>query len=63
MGANLPFEDFVSANLGIRQPFIWDEGPPTGVGKSDKAAGIRGSHCLDVTTNFLYEKTGEKQLN
>ena len=62
MGANLPFEDFVSANLGIRQPFIWDEGPPTGVGKSDKAAGIRGAHYLDVTTNFLYEKTGENNL-
>ena len=56
MGA---FEDFVNSNLGIRQPFISDFSPPTGVNKSTKAAGIRGSKFLDLSTNFLYEKTGE----
>jgi hypothetical protein len=57
--ANLPFEDFVSANLGLRRPFIRDFAPPTGAYKSSKAAGVRGSHFLDLSTNFLYEKTGE----
>ena len=56
MGA---FEDFVNANLGIRKPLIFDFAPPTGAGKSLKAAGIRGAHFLDLNTNFLYEKTGE----
>ena len=56
MGA---FEDFVNANLGIRKPLIFDFAPPTGAGKSLKAAGIRGAHFLDLSTNFLYEKTGE----
>ena len=56
MGA---FEDFVNSNLGIRQPFISDFAPPTGQNKSLKAAGIRGSKFLDLSTNFLYEKTGE----
>lgn len=56
MGA---FEDFVNSNLGIRQPFISDFAPPTGDSKSTKAAGIRGSKFLDLSTNFLYEKTGE----
>ena len=56
MGA---FEDFVNANLGIRKPLISDFFPPTGVGKSTKAAGPRGSHFLDLSTNFIYEKTGE----
>lgn len=56
MGA---FEDFVNSNLGIRQPFISDFSPPTGENKSLKAAGIRGSKFLDLSTNFLYEKTGE----
>ena len=58
-GANLPFEDFVSANLGNRKPLIWDFAPPTGVGKSDKAAGIRGAHFLDLSTSDIYEKTGD----
>lgn len=53
MGA---FEDFVNANLGIRKPLITDTVPPTG---SSKAAGIVGTHFLDSSTNFLYEKTGE----
>ena len=53
MGA---FEDFVNANLGIRKPLITDNAPPTG---SSKAAGIVGTHFLDSSTNFLYEKTGE----
>lgn len=56
MGA---FEDFVNSNLGIRQPFISDFSPPTGQNKSSKAAGIRGTKFLDLSTNFLYEKTGE----
>lgn len=56
MGA---FEDFVNSNLGIRQPFISDFTPPTGEDKSAKAAGIRGSKFLDLSSNFLYEKTGE----
>lgn len=56
MGA---FEDFVNANLGIRKPLIFDFAPPTGADKSLKAAGIRGAHFLDLSTNFLYEKTGE----
>jgi hypothetical protein len=56
MGA---FEDFVNSNLGIRQPFISDFAPPTGDAKSSKAAGIRGSKFLDLSSNFLYEKTGE----
>lgn len=58
-GANLPFEDFVSANLGNRKPLIWDFAPPTGIGKSDKAAGIRGAHFLDLSTSDIYEKTGD----
>jgi hypothetical protein len=58
-GANLPFEDFVSANLGNRKPLIWDFSPPTGVGKSNKAAGIRGAHFLDLSTSEIYEKTGD----
>lgn len=58
-GANLPFEDFVSANLGNRKPLIWDFAPPTGAGKSDKAAGIRGAHFLDLSTSDIYEKTGD----
>ena len=53
------FEDYVNANLGIRKPLISDFAPPTGVGKSTKTAGIRGSHFIDLNTNFLYEKTGE----
>lgn len=56
MGA---FEDFVNSNLGIRQPIISDFSPPTGENKSSKAAGIRGSKFIDLSTNFLYEKTGE----
>ena len=58
-GSNLPFEDFVSANLGNRKPLIWDFAPPTGVNKSSKAAGIRGSHFLDLSTSDIYEKTGD----
>lgn len=53
MGA---FETFVNANLGIRKPLITDIGHPSG---SAKAAGIVGSHYLDSSNNFLYEKTGE----
>lgn len=52
MGA---FEEFVNSNLGIRQPLIWDNVPPT---LSPKAAGVLGSHFLDTTTHYLYEKTG-----
>ena len=52
MGA---FEEFVNSNLGIRQPLIWDDVPPT---SSPKAAGVLGSHFLDTTTHYLYEKTG-----
>ena len=55
MGA---FELFVNANLGIRKPLITDAGHPS---ESTKAAGIIGSHYIDSETNFLYEKTGEKQ--
>ena len=53
MGA---FETFVNANLGIRKPLITDIGHPSG---SANAAGIVGSHYLDSSNNFLYEKTGE----
>jgi hypothetical protein len=53
MGA---FEDFVNSNLGIRKPLITDTTTPT---SSSKAAGIVGTHFLDSSTNFLYEKTGE----
>lgn len=53
MGA---FETFVNANLGIRKPLITDIGHPSG---SAKAAGIVGSHYLDSSNNYLYEKTGE----
>lgn len=53
MGA---FETFVNANLGIRKPLISDSGPPSG---SAKAAGVIGSHYIDIDTNDIYEKTGE----
>lgn len=53
MGA---FETFVNANLGIRKPLISDSGPPSG---SAKAAGVVGSHYIDIDTNDIYEKTGE----
>ena len=53
MGA---FETFVNANLGIRKPLISDSGPPSG---SAKAAGVIGSHYIDTSTNYIYEKTGE----
>ena len=58
-GGNIPFENFVSANLGNRKPLIWDFAPPTGLGKSSKAAGIRGAHFLDLSTSDIYEKTGD----
>ena len=50
------FEDYVSANLGIRKPFILDVGLPSA---SPKAAGIIGTQYIDSDTYFLYEKTGE----
>ena len=50
------FEDYVSANLGIRKPFILDAGLPS---LSSKAAGIIGTQYVDSNTYFLYEKTGE----
>ena len=56
MGA---FELFVNANLGIRKPLITDVGHPS---ESTKAAGIIGSHYIDSETNFLYEKTGENNV-
>ena len=52
MGA---FEDFVNANLGLRKPLIQDNVAPS---QSSLAAGQPGSHFLDTSTNFLYEKTG-----
>ena len=56
MGA---FETFVNANLSIRKPLISDVGHPS---NSSKAAGVVGSHYVDSETNFIYEKTGENNL-
>ena len=38
------FEDYVSANLGIRKPFILDVGLPSA---SPKAAGIIGTQYIE----------------
>jgi hypothetical protein len=49
------FENFVVSNLGVRKPLIFDSVPPS---SSLRAAGVKGSQFLDITTNQLYEKTG-----
>lgn len=49
------FENFVTSNLGSRKTLIVDSVPPS---SSSKTAGPRGSQFLDLTTNYLYEKTG-----